>query len=228
MVRNAALLSPPAGPGDASAGPPAPQPEGVCTIVNRLLPALAVGTLIALAPACGGSGGPAASPAAPAGAPADQGAELPKDTKIVDVPVTRPETPQPVDPQDLPAKARAVSQMPGLSADEKVCADYAIKSTLDKDPSIARTNGKVASVLGNSVVACTAPAKLATLVSSGVTSEGQPLTDEQRSCMEKAVADDQQGTARFLSALLTLDVSTVMEASKKYDETCGIQLTKTG
>jgi hypothetical protein len=162
-----------------------------------------------------------------AGPPPPAPAALPQDTKLVDVPVTRPASPKPVDASSLPATARAVADMPALSADEKACANYAIKTTLDADPSIEKTNGKMASLLGNAVVACVAPSTLATIVGGGVDSAGDtPLPPEQRSCLERAVAEDAKATAQFLGAVLTTDVATIMSSWQTFSRRCGVDVSK--
>src|SRR5690606_32369729 len=134
--------------------------------------------------------------------------------KVEDVPVTKPANPKPVDVESLPATARAAGQMPGLSETEKTCTNAAIKSTLDADPSIAAANAKVASVLGNSVVACTDPPKLASLITDAVANEDAPLTPQQKTCMEATISKDPAVAGRFLSALLTMNVGAVTSAAQ--------------
>jgi hypothetical protein len=188
-------------------------------LVNRALSSVAIGASLLIAVAC--SGEPPAAVAPPA---ANDETELPEASEIVDVGVTRPASPAPVDVKTLPPTARVVSQMPGLSADEKLCANQAIKTTLDGDPTIATTNAKMASVLGNSVVVCTPPPHLAAIISDGIAPDGGSLTPEQRTCLDKAVADDSRATARFLAALMTLDIATITTTSRRFSELCQVDV----
>jgi hypothetical protein len=186
--------------------------------VNRVLSSLAIGATLLVAVACGDT--PDATPTTPPG----NEAQLPEAKEVVDVPVTKPVSPAPVDVRTLPATARVVSQMPGLSADEKLCANQAIKTTLDSDPTIAAANGKVASVMGNAVVVCTPAPHLAAIISDGIAPDGGSLTPDQRTCLDKAVADDSKATGRFLAALMTLDIPTITTTSKQFSELCKLDV----
>jgi hypothetical protein len=186
--------------------------------MNRLLSSAAVGIALLLAAACGGDDPDASS------SPNNDGVALPASDQFVDVPVTKPANPQPVEVGKLPSSARAISLMPGLSAAEKTCANAAVKGTIDGDPSIATTNAKMASVLGNSVVVCTTPDRLATVVSGAMAPEGQHLTPEQQSCLQKSISADTRGTARFLAAVLTVNPKSIMAESQRYDDACRVDV----
>jgi hypothetical protein len=181
------------------------------------------GIVLVTGAACGDGGG---EKAAPSTTVKDLGAKLPLGAKPENVPVTRPADPQPVDVNQLPATARGVAQMSALNDDERVCANDAIARTLAADPAIAQANGKLASVMGNSVVACTRPERLGTIVADGL-AKGHGLTAEQQACVMRAVSAQPAAGGQFLAAVLTADVPSVLAAATAF-QGCNIDLTAGG
>jgi hypothetical protein len=157
---------------------------------------------------------------------ADVGAKLPLGARPEDVPVTRPADPHPVDVDQLPPTARGVAQMAGLTEEEKACAEDAIARTLAADPALARANGKLAGVMGNSVVACTTPERLGAVVADALTESNQ-LTGDQSACINRAVTDQPAVGGQFLAAVLTADVPSVLAAAGAF-RSCHVDLTAGG
>jgi hypothetical protein len=181
------------------------------------------GIVLVTGAACGKDS--AQTSAAPTTTVKDLGARLPLGAKPENVPVSRPADPHPVDVEELPATARGVAQMGALHDDERVCANDAIARTLAADPAIAQSNGKLASVMGNSVVACTTPERLGTVVADSVKSHD--LTADQQACVRQAVTARPAAGGQFLAAVLTADVPSVLAAAATF-QACGVDLTAGG
>jgi hypothetical protein len=194
--------------------------------MHRRFTMLAVAGILLVTGAACGDGGGGGEKSAPSTTVKDLGAKLPLGAKPENVPVTRPADPRPVDVDQLPATARGVAQMAGLTDDERVCANDAIARTLAADPAIAEANGKLASVMGNSVVACTTPERLADVVSEGL-GKGRSLSAQQQGCVKQAVSTRPAAGGQFLAAVLTADVPSVLAAATAF-QSCNIDLTAGG
>jgi hypothetical protein len=149
---------------------------------------------------------------------------IPTDTAVVDVAVTKPANPTPVQRGDLPPQAQVVTQFQQLTPDEHLCTDYAVKHTLDADPSMSTVNGKVAAVIGNAIVACTAPDRLGELLNTALASGGRSVSAEQVACLNSLVAADPGVAGRFFSAVLTANPIAVLSATQPLIEQCHLSL----
>ena len=149
---------------------------------------------------------------------------MPVDTAVVAVTVTRPTDPTPVDPSSLPPTARGVSQMTSLGADEKACAESAIAATLDRDPTIAEANGKVAGVMGGAVVACTTPERVGDILVETLGPEGGALAEPAAGCVRSVVLANPSVAANFLASVFTTDPAVVMSAAQPFADRCSVDL----
>ena len=197
--------------------------------MNHSYRMLAAGALLAILAGCSDpprAAAPSSAPAAPApAAPAPvAGMQMPVDTAVVPATVVRPANPSPVDPSSLSPTARGVSQMTSLAGDERTCAEAAIKATLDGDPTIAGSNGKVAGVMGAAVVACTTPQRAADILVDSLGPEDGALAEPMAACVRQVVLADPSTATRFLASVFTTDQGAVLSAAQPFADRCSVDL----
>ena len=193
-------------------------------MIRSLATALGIGVLIASGAACSSTSTPNATPTTTEALPPMTG--LPQDTALVKTVITRPTTVSSVDPAQLPADAAPVNKFPGLSQDEKNCADTAILVTVKADPTAA-SGGKLAGVMSGAVMACADPAKLADTILSGIRSfPGAPeLTDANVTCIRNAFINNTDLETTFIGSLLIANPTAFVQSLQPLQGLCGVNIT---
>ena len=201
--------------------------------MNRKIAALALVAVAALG-ACG-SNEPEAAPTESTVPYAPTTTWAPQDLALVDVTVTKPAPGSPkVDPSVLPEEVANFTAIPGLAPEQQDCLNSALKQAIDKDPSMAKTPGKRASLSGTAITVCGGSALFTDPLVDGVTSNESAstvkLTPEQATCYKSAFATDTANTAKVIGASMVMgttpdvNVNAIKDALAPFDAKCKAKL----
>jgi hypothetical protein len=194
--------------------------------MNRKIAALVLGAVLVLAGACGNKSEPEAAPP-----PEDSGtAPAPEDFQLVEVPVNKPAPDVKVDAAAVPQELQMFTTVPGLTPDQQTCINGAIKGTVDADPSVPKTPGKVAYLGGKAVTICDGATvftdPLIEQLSGGDPETKVKLTPEQATCLRQAFAADKDATAKVISSTISLSTTTITDALQPFEAKCNVKLTE--